>query len=72
SGVGEIVADGESGVFVPAADPAALAGAIERLINDPSLAARLGEHARAACHEHYSAEAAIRRLESIYEQLYAR
>lgn len=72
SGVGEIVADGESGLFVPAADAKALAEAVERLMNEPELATRLGERARAACYENYSAASAIERLQTIYEQLYAK
>jgi glycosyltransferase involved in cell wall biosynthesis len=42
----EHVADGESGVVVPADDPAALAGAIARLAADPELRAAMGGRAR--------------------------
>jgi len=69
SGVGEIVKNEESGIFVPAADAGALADGLARLAADPDLAVRLGQNARETCHENYSAVAAIRRLESIYEQL---
>jgi len=45
---GGLVRDGESGLVVASGDAAALAGAIERLLADDGLRARLGEGARAA------------------------
>jgi glycosyltransferase involved in cell wall biosynthesis len=41
-----IVADGETGLLVPPADPAALAAALERLLADPRSARRMGEAGR--------------------------
>jgi colanic acid/amylovoran biosynthesis glycosyltransferase len=40
-GIPEVVTDGVSGLLVPADDPAALAGAVQALLSDPSLRARL-------------------------------
>ena len=45
---GGLVRDGETGLVVPAGDPAALAAAIDRLLADGGLRARLGAAARAA------------------------
>jgi glycosyltransferase involved in cell wall biosynthesis len=45
---GGLVRDGETGLVVRAGDPVALAHAIERLISDGELRARLGDAARAA------------------------
>jgi glycosyltransferase involved in cell wall biosynthesis len=45
---GGLVRDGETGLVVPAGDPVALAAAIDRLLADPPLRARLGEAGRAA------------------------
>jgi glycosyltransferase involved in cell wall biosynthesis len=46
SDVGDLpdaIADGESGVIVPSRDPVALADALERVLEDPAFAERLGE-----------------------------
>jgi glycosyltransferase involved in cell wall biosynthesis len=45
---GGLVRDGDTGVVVPAGDPVALRGAIERLLTDPALRARLGAAAKLA------------------------
>lgn len=47
AGIPELVRDGETGLLVAPGDPAALAGAIERLAGDPALRARLGMAAAA-------------------------
>jgi glycosyltransferase involved in cell wall biosynthesis len=44
--LGEVVSDGETGRVVPAGDIDALASALEELVSDPALAARLGAEAR--------------------------
>lgn len=72
SGVGEIVDDGETGLFVPPADAAAMAAAVEKLVEDSALSERLGANARAVCNENYSAAAAVAKLESIYGNFYDR
>jgi glycosyltransferase involved in cell wall biosynthesis len=43
----ELVRDGVTGLLVPPADPPALAGALQRLLDAPDLAAALGQSARA-------------------------
>lgn len=68
SGVGEIVEDGRSGLFIPPADAAAMAAAIEKLLEDPSLGERLGAAAKQSCHDNYSAQASVGRLEGIYRE----
>jgi glycosyltransferase involved in cell wall biosynthesis len=49
---GGLVRDGETGLVVPAGDPAALADAIARLLDDAALRARLGAAGRAAVAAH--------------------
>jgi glycosyltransferase involved in cell wall biosynthesis len=46
TGIPEIVIDGRTGLIIPQRDPPALAAAIRRLLNEPSLCARLAERAR--------------------------
>ncbi len=46
SGIGEAVIDGRTGLLVPASDPIALAAAIRRLCEDPTLGARLSSGGR--------------------------
>ncbi|MBO0702866.1 MAG: glycosyltransferase family 4 protein, partial [Candidatus Dormibacteraeota bacterium] len=46
SGFAEIIRDGEEGLLVPPGEPGALGTAIDRLLADPALAARLGAGAR--------------------------
>jgi glycosyltransferase involved in cell wall biosynthesis len=45
-GCREVVRDGDNGLLVPARDPVALADALERLITDPALRARMGARGR--------------------------
>ncbi len=46
-GMPELVVDGETGVLVPPGASAALGEQVERILDDPALAARLGQQARA-------------------------
>ena len=46
SGIPEVIEEGVTGLLVPSEDPAALAAALERLMDDPDLARRLGEAGR--------------------------
>ena len=46
AGVPELIRDGIDGLLAPPADPEALAAALERLMDDPALGARLGDSAR--------------------------
>lgn len=47
AGIRDLVRDGENGFLVPPNDPAAMAGALGRLLGEPALADRLGAAARA-------------------------
>jgi glycosyltransferase involved in cell wall biosynthesis len=60
-GIPDLIEDGVSGILVPAADPAALEQALRRLKEEPALARRLGEGARAAMERRFSLEQLARR-----------
>lgn len=46
-GPAEVLTDGETALLVPPEDPAAMADALRRLLDDPALLARLGQAAKA-------------------------
>jgi glycosyltransferase involved in cell wall biosynthesis len=64
-----LIRDQVEGLLVPAEDEGALAGAIERLLIDPALAARLAAAARRRAVESFSRAAMCRRFENFYERL---
>jgi glycosyltransferase involved in cell wall biosynthesis len=55
-GLLDLVVDGETGIVVPPRDPAALRSALERLLADPDLRARLGTAGRDRARTHFSWE----------------
>jgi glycosyltransferase involved in cell wall biosynthesis len=65
----ELVEDGTSGRLVPPRDPEALAAAVEGLLADPDLAARLGRAARERVLAGFSTEARLDRIEALYRGL---
>jgi glycosyltransferase involved in cell wall biosynthesis len=67
-GIPEIIEDGVSGLLVPPRDPAALAAALIRLLEDPELAARMATRAHEALRQHFSFDRVIAELESLYAQ----
>ncbi|MET0396208.1 MAG: glycosyltransferase [Longimicrobiaceae bacterium] len=66
SGVPFVSRDGESGLTVPPADPAALAAAVNRLLDDDALRETLGRAARARVEREFSQEAMVRRFLALY------
>jgi glycosyltransferase involved in cell wall biosynthesis len=66
-GLAEAIVDGESGLLVPAGDTTALRAALERLLNDAQLRARLGAAARERVKERYARQIATRETLAAYE-----
>jgi glycosyltransferase involved in cell wall biosynthesis len=68
----EVVREGHNGLLVPAGDVAALARALERLIEDPALRRNLGSEARRDHAERYDIGPYIARLAEIWRRSVAR
>ena len=68
-GCREVVADGETGLIVPPHDPAALATALRRLLDDGELASRLGRNASTRARARYDEQAVFSRLQNLYLEL---
>ena len=64
-GIPDAVRDGETGFLVPPEDPAALAGAISRLLADTELARRVGAAGRRAVETYYNWDRVVRDLRAI-------
>jgi len=64
--VAEVLQDGTNGLLVQPGDAAALAVALKRLIDDPTLRSQLRQQAREDAVQHYSWEHYVSRLERIY------
>jgi glycosyltransferase involved in cell wall biosynthesis len=71
-GVPDLIDDGVHGLLVPAQDPPALAAGIERLLDDDTLARRLGAAAQARQRSEFDLGVVVRRLERLYLELYER
>ena len=72
NGVNWVNRDGETGLAVPPADPAALAAALGRLRDDPALRARLGEEGRRRAYATFSAGAVARGTLAVYREVLSR
>lgn len=70
-GVADYVTDAETGLTVPAQDPAALAEAVRRLLSDPALAPRLGAQAKAYAEAHCSEAATVAFFERLLKRWFA-
>jgi len=68
----EVVDEGRTGLLVPPRDPAALAEAICRTLQDRELARQFGEAARQRVAEHFSLERMLRDTERLYVNLLER
>ena len=70
-GVPELIDHGVNGLLVEPRDPAALAASIAQLLRDRDYGETLGARARERQRKEFDIEAAVRRIERLYEDLYA-
>ncbi|MEQ1861090.1 MAG: glycosyltransferase family 4 protein [Chthoniobacteraceae bacterium] len=71
-GIPELIADGDNGLLVPKGDAGALADALDRLITDAELRARLGARARPSIVERgMLADAMVARHRELYREILA-
>lgn len=66
SGVEEVITDGETGCIVPCDDAAAMAAAVERLLNDAMLAQRLARAAQDVAQSRYSWKTLVQTMQELY------
>jgi rhamnosyl/mannosyltransferase len=66
SGVPEVSVDGVTGLTVRPRDERALAEAVNRLLGDPALRARMGEQGRQRVREFFSDDIVIRKAAAVY------
>ena len=67
TGIPELVRDGETGLLVPQRDPAALADALERLLDDPALRLRLAANGRALVEERFDVHRNAARIREFFQ-----
>jgi glycosyltransferase involved in cell wall biosynthesis len=67
TGIPELVEDGRTGLIVPERDPAALAAALRRIIEEPETARRLAEAGRARVERDFDLHVNVRELRTLFE-----
>ena len=68
-GVPELVVDGETGILVPSGDVNKMTAALEWLLTDREVAARMGRAARRRAEEHFSVVRQVDRLLELWRAI---
>ncbi len=68
-GIPEAVVDGETGILVPPGSPAALARALEAVLGDPALGARMGASGRARAEVRFTLPRMVAETLAVYERV---
>ena len=68
-GPAEILRDARTGLLVPPRDPDALAGAISRLLGDPSIRVKIGTAAAQEVRRRWTWPHRVRQMQAVYREL---
>jgi len=68
TGIPEVLRDGENGLLVPSGDAAALAGAIEQVLDDEALYRRLAANARPSVAAHFDRRRTVAALRALFAE----
>jgi len=68
-GVPEIIVEGQTGLMVPAQDPAALAEAIEQMLSDPLQAEQMGQAGLQRARKLFDANRVAEQVQQVYREL---
>jgi len=68
-GTRDVVQNERNGLLVPPGNPAALAAAIERLLNDEALRRRLGRAAMSSVRDRFRLDRMIAEMDALYQQI---
>jgi glycosyltransferase involved in cell wall biosynthesis len=71
-GLPDLLREGETGYLVPPGDAPAVATALLRVLHQPEMARCMGETARKAARERFSAQRLITDMEQLYLELLGR
>jgi glycosyltransferase involved in cell wall biosynthesis len=71
-GVPDLVDEGVNGLLVEPGDPEALAAAAAQLLDDPERASRMGAAGRELRRREFDIDVTVRRIQELYEELWAR
>ena len=69
AGIPEVVLDGQSGLLVEEGDETAMAQAMAQVLQDPALAARLGDFGRRRVQEHFTIEHHLQQVSQLLHQV---
>lgn len=68
-GMKDVIVDRDNGLLVPIRSPAAIVAAVDRLVSDPALRARVGQGARTAARARHTWRSAAQPVAAVYESL---
>jgi glycosyltransferase involved in cell wall biosynthesis len=72
AGIPEVIEDGVTGLLVPARDPAAMAAAVRRVLEDPAWLARVADCAPARVRERFAPATHVAAIEAVWSQVLSR